>query len=939
MDAKEQRKAAEAFARDWQNRGDEKSDTQTFWLELLARVFGVENPARHIEFERRIQLGHKSFIDGYIPDTKVLIEQKSADHDLNKPGKQSDGSLLTPFEQANRYAKEMPYKDRPRWIIVCNFKEFHIHDMDKPQDEPEIVTLDNLPRDCVCLSMLTTELDHAIQKEKELSIDAGRLVGKLYDALLRQYGDAPDADTLAQLNKLCVRLVFCLYAEDAGLFGARNAFYDYLAAFRPLGSAQLRKALKDLFKILNTPPDERDPFDDSPVNAFPYVNGGLFSDDDPLIPPFTDEITKILLDEASLGFDWSGISPTIFGAVFESTLNPETRRRGGMHYTSIENIHKIIDPLFLDDLKADLRRIRRLKDFRTLQRRVMEFQDKLAGLRILDPACGSGNFLTESYISLRQLENEALRCLSGTESSYQTLLVDPIRVRISQFYGIEINDFAVTVAQTALWIAESQQLQKTEVIIGKPLEFFPLRTQAIIVEGNALRMNWADLVPYADLSFIIGNPPFIGYSLQNGAQKEDILSLYRDENGKPYHRAGKIDYVAGWFFKAGAACAEAEQLRCAFVATNSVTQGEQVGLVWPPLFDRFDIHFDFAYRTFRWDSEATDMAHVHCVIIGFSKTGQKPLLFDRDPVLLNAKVSTAHNINAYLTDAPNVFISARNTPLCPVPQMVRGSQPTDDGNLILTEEEKDDLLAAEPQAAPFIRPFMMGKDFIERRPRYCLWLVDADPSLLRQCPLVRARIAGVRVFRLASKKAATQKKAATPALFDEIKVSGTNYIAMPKVSSENRKYIPIDYLPSEVIAGDKLFMVAEAGVFHFGVMTSSVHMAWMRAVAGRLEMRYSYSNTVVYNNFVWPDPSEAQKDRIEKTARAILDVRTKYPNSSFADLYDPDLMPAELLKAHQANDNAVMAAYGFKNSLAEGEIVAELMRLYQAQISSYAAAD
>ena len=542
--------------------------------------------------------------------------------------------------------------------------------------------------------------------------------------------------------------------------------------------------------------------------------------------------------------------------------------------------------------------------------------------KFLDPACGSGNFLTEAYLSLRRLENEVIREMTHGQGQLAWEGLSPVKVSIQQFYGIEINDFAVAVATTALWISEDQMLKETEDIVGHSIDFLPLKSYTNIAEGNALRMDWQSLVP-ANLNYIMGNPPFVGYSLQSKEQKDDILSVFVDEKGKPYKTAGKIDYVAGWYYKA-AKLIQNTQTRVALVSTNSITQGEQVAAIWKPLKELFGIHFDFAYRTFRWDSEATLKAHVHCVIIGFSHVNVPKVIYDND------KQKEVKNINGYLIDAEDVFIEARTKPICDVPQMLNGGKPTEGGFLILTEEGREELIRANPKTSTMIRPYMMGKDFIERKPRYCLWLVSISPSDLRQCPKVMERIAKVREYRLASPKAATQKKAETPMLFDEVRECTSDYVAIPKVSSENRKYIPMEYLPKEIIPGDKLFMLPAASLYSLGIMTSNVHMAWMRAVCGRLKSDYSYSNTIVYNNFPWPNPTDEQKARIEETAQGILDARALYPDSSLADLYDELTMPPELRKAHQDNDRAVMRAYGFDiKTMTESTCVAELFKLYQ----------
>lgn len=925
MSNTKQQEAAKRFAEYWKGKGYEKGESQAFWLSLLRDVYGVEHPEQFISFEEQVHLDHTSFIDGTIPSTKVLIEQKGLGKDLKKPIRQSDGSLLNPFQQAKRYITELPVSQHPRWVVTCNFSTFYVYDMERPGGEPEEILLENLEKEYYRLQFLVDSGNEHLKREMEVSIAAGRIVGLLYDALSAQYADPTSERTMKSLNVLCVRLVFCLYAEDAGVFGRHGMFHDYLAQF---DARRLRRALMELFGILDTPAAERDPYlkDDSPeLAAFPYVNGGLFADEDIEIPPFTDEIRELLLSRASDDFDWSEISPTIFGAVFESTLNPETRRSGGMHYTSIENIHKVIDPLFLDGLRAEFDEACSVTVAKTRENRLKAFQKKLASLSFLDPACGSGNFLTETYISLRRLENDVLRELQHDQIVFGDADWNPIQVSIRQFHGIEINDFAVTVAKTALWIAESQMMKETESIVLMHLDFLPLKTNANIVEGNALRLDWESVVPKRELTYIMGNPPFVGYSLQSREQKADILSIYVDEKGKPYKTAGKIDYVSGWYFKA-AQLMQGTEIRTALVSTNSITQGEQVAGVWKPIYDRFGIHIDFAHRTFRWDSEASEKAHVHCVIVGFScaPSSAARLLF------ADGRMQSVENINAYLVPADNIFVESRTKPVCNAPILQNGGKPTEGGNLILTIEEKADLVKAEPMTEKFIRPYMMGKDFIQRKPRYCLWLVGANPAEIMRCRLVKERVEAVRKYRLASSKEATRRKAETPMLFDEVRECMSDYVAIPKVSSENRRYIPMEYISKEVIPGDKLFMLPDADLYHLGVLTSNVHMAWMRAVCGRLKSDYSYSNTIVYNNFVWPSPTEEQRAKIEQTAQAILDARALYPECSLADLYDEVTMPPELRRAHQQNDKAVMQAYGFSvRDTTESKCVAELMKLYK----------
>ena len=919
----QQKVAARKFAAYWKDKGYEKGQSQTFWLTLLSDVLGVEDVGSFITFEEQVKLDHTSFIDGIIPSTHVLIEQKSIDKNLKAAIKQSDGSLLSPFQQAKRYAAELPYSQRPRWIVICNFAEFHVYDMERPGGDPEVILLADLEKEYYRLQFLVDTGSEHIKKEMEISLQAGELVGVLYDALLKQYKDPSSQSTLQSLNKLCVRLVFCLYAEDAGIFGGKSMFHDYL---RDVPVSGIRRALVELFKILDQKPESRDKYlaDDNPALAvFPYVNGGLFSDEDIEIPPFTEELKTLLLENASEDFNWSDISPTIFGAVFESTLNPETRRSGGMHYTSIENIHKLIDPLFLDGLKAEFAEIKEITVDRTRKAKLESFQMKLAGLKFLDPACGSGNFLTETYISLRRLENETLSLLHRGQIMLD--VGDPIQVSIGQFYGIEINDFAVTVAKTALWIAESQMMKETEDVVHMSLDFLPLKSYANITEGNALQVDWASVVPKHELNYIMGNPPFVGYSLQSKAQKDDILSVYVDEKGKPYKTAGKIDYVSGWYFKA-AQLMQGPAVRTAFVSTNSITQGEQVAGVWKPLYERFGIHIDFAHRTFRWDSEASIKAHVHCVIVGFSNEPNPA----PKRIYTTERYQEVENINPYLLDAPNVFIDSRTNSICNVPQMVYGNKPTDGGFLFLSPEERDELLKREPGTEKFIRQIYGATEYINNKARYCLWLVGASPSELRKSPFIMERVEQVRQFRLNSTKAATQRSADTPTLFQEIRHPDSEYIIIPRHSSETRRYIPFGFVQPQIVVNDAVQIIPDAKIYHFGIMMSNVHMAWTRAVCGRIKSDYRYSKDVVYNNFPWPTPTDTQKTKIEQTAQAILDARARYPESSLADLYDELTMPPELRKAHQDNDRAVMQAYGFSvRDMTESKCVAELMKMYQ----------
>lgn len=772
----EKREAAHQFINRWMGRGNEDEDGRSYWLEFLSNVMGMENPTERVNFEKKVIVnGNTKRIDVYIPETHVIIEQKSLGKSLDQKIHNSGDVDLTPYEQAKRYNDNLPYDEKARWIITCNFSDIWIYDMNARVPEPVKIALVELQSKYLLLDFLVKQDVKKLSHEMEVSIKAGDIVGLIYDAFLKQY-KIPDGNEkqesaeqkekrehkLKSLNALCVRLVFCLYAEDAGIFGEhRDIFHDYLEAY---DVKDCRRALIELFKTLDTPIAERDEYLEEDVAQFPYVNGGLFADETIEIPPFTEEIKDLLLTKASEDFDWSDISPTIFGAVFESTLNPETRRSGGMHYTSIENIHKVIDPLFLDDLKKEFKEIQAVTVRRTKEKRLDEFQNKLASLTFLDPACGSGNFLTETYLSLRRLENEVIRERVGGQITLGEVH-NPIKVSIQQFYGIEINDFAVTVAKTALWIAESQMLEETKNIV---------------------------------------------YGLyDNGALEETV------------------------------------------------------------------------------------------------------------------------QISPYLIDAPITFINSRTNPLCNVPKITNGNKPVDGGYLFLSPDEKDELIQNEPESKKFVRRVYGAEEFINSKERYCLWLRDISPKELNKLPMIKKRVQQVREFRLKSTKAVTVKSADSPTLFQQIRQPDEPYIIVPRVSSENRRYIPMGYESPETIITDSVQCIPNADLYTFGIITSNVHMAWTRVVCGRLKSDYRYSAKIVYNNFPWPEPTEQQKQKIEETAHGILDARALFPDSSLADLYDPLTMPVELRKAHIANDKAVMAAYGFGIKMTEEECVAELMKLYQ----------
>lgn len=913
MKLSEKKTAARLFAEKWKDKGYEKGESEKFWLELLQNVLGVSNVFDFIKFEEQVHLDHTSFIDAWIPLTHVLIEQKSVDKDLRKKIKQSDGTELTPFQQAKRYSMELPYSERPRWIVTCNFQSFLIYDMENPSGEPQEVLLKNLSKEFYRLEFMTELGNEHIEKEMEISLKAGDLVGEIYDAFSKQYLDINNEYSIQSLNKLCVRLVFCLYAEDACLFGDKGTFHDYLSSF---DYKHQRQALIDLFKVLNTPYADRDPYMDDKLAEFPYVNGGMFAADDIEIPQFTEEISKLILSKAADDFDWSDISPTIFGAVFESTLNPETRRAGGMHYTSIENIHKVIDPLFLDDLKEELKEIKSLKRERVLK--LEQFQKKIASLKFLDPACGSGNFLTETYISLRRIENEIIKALNKEQTTlgFDGTKLSPIKVSINQFYGIEINDFAVSVAKTALWIAEAQMLEETKHIVYSNIDYFPLKTYTNIVEANALTYDWNGLIDKNSLNYIMGNPPFVGKKYQSKEQKEDIKTV-----AGGFNSFGDLDYVTMWHIKCSNYIYNTK-IQCALVSTNSICQGEQPSILWKPLFN-LGVKINFAYKTFRWDSEANNKAHVHCIIVGFSFDERKEkFLFE------GGTKKKVNNINGYLADGPNVFIDSRNKPLCNSLEMTAGNKPVDYNHLKIEVDEYENFKEKEPNALKYIKKMVGADEFINGKNRYCLWLINCPPQELRNMPMVLERVRLCKEARLNSVDAGARKLANTPTLFRETK-NPESYVVIPAVSSERRKYIPMGFLDQKVIPVMGVLIIPDATLYEFGVLMSSVHMSWTRIVCGRLKSDYRYSKDVVYNNFPWPKVDLIKRQNIENTAKKILDSRKLYPEATLADLYDDLVMPVELRHAHEDNDKAVLDAYGFKHDLTESEIVAKLMEMYK----------
>ena len=899
------RDSARRFVEKWQNApGGGKQETLRFWLELLHTVYGVRNPMDVVRFEERVKVnGATCFISAHLPDTRVIIEQRGTDVALNAPQMQSSRRMLTPYEQAKQYSDNLPLEMHARWIVTCNFREWRIHDMNSvaPATPVSVIALAKLPEQWHLLRFLVDTQSSRVEREKRASMQAGELIGRIYNTLLSRCPNPSDATVMQKLNRFCVRLVFCFYADDAGLF-AKDQFLQYISTV--VVPDAVRERIMKLFRALSLPPEKRDPFDDE-LLAFPYVNGGLFSEnDEDYIPRLDEEACALIRRETGTCFNWSNISPTILSGLFESTLNPEARHQGGMHYTSVENIHRVIDPLFLDALKEELRNIveSRRNSTTTRTRKLESFHAKLASLSFLDPACGSGNFLTETYISLRRLENEVLRYLSNGQDSFDGEF-SRVKVSLQQFFGIETNDFAVSVAKAALWIASAQMWRETKELSTQDVsDFLPLENYDNIREGDALRFDWLGNIPTRHVDFIIGNPPFVGARYMSKEQKTGLLQVCKD-----IHGAGDLDYVSAWFVKAAEIMQRDPATRTSFVATNSITQGQTVALLWRHILQECGMKINFAYRTFKWANKTRNMASVHCVIVGFSGQKTPCRLFDEQGV----EHSVSH-LNGYLIDGEDVFITNRISPICDVPRMGSGNKPIDGGYYLFTPEEKEEFLEEEPGAAPFFHPWMGAEELINGKKRFCLWLGDAAPHVLRSLPHCMERMEKVRAYRAASKSAPTRKIANTPYRFHVENIPRRTYLVLPVTSSERREYLPIAFLGGGTIASNLLLLIPDATLYHFGVLTSAMHMAWIRTVVCRLKSDYRYSNKVAYNNFPWARPTDTQRARIETCAQAVLNTRAKYPESTLADLYDRDSMPDELLKAHRALDAAVDDTYGKK---------------------------
>ena len=886
-----------AFAKEWETETSEDAEGKSFW-DGFFEVFGVHR-RRIASFEVPVKRhdGSGGFID-LLWKGILLVEHKSRGKDLDRA-----------FTQARDYFPGLKDRDLPRYVLVSDFARFRLYDLETGSEHE--FPLKELHRNVRLFGFVAGYQSRAFKDQDPANIKAAERMGKLHDAL-KDSGYSGHT-----LEMLLVRLLFCLFAEDTGIFEPRRRFQDFIEQRTASDGSDLGAQLSALFHVLNTPEDARQKTLDEQLAGFPYVNGKLFAE--PLPPAaFNMAMRERLLDAA--GLDWSEISPAIFGALFQSIMDEKARRNLGAHYTSEKNILKLIGPLFLDGLRVEFTKVKGSRA------KLHEFHEKLASLTFLDPACGCGNFLVIAYRELRLLELDVILALyeKGQEAGQVT---DPrllIKCNVDQFYGIEIEEFPAQIAQLALWLVDHQVNLRVSELFGNPFERLPLRKSATIRHGNALRIDWNDVVPAAELDYILGNPPFAGKKEQDKEQKRDMAAVFAGVKG-----AGVLDFVTAWYLKAAGYIKDTDVL-CAFVSTNSITQGEQVGILWSELYrQRMRIHF--AHQTFRWSNEARGNAAVHCVIVGFGQTEPMHVrLFAYPSQTEDAHEIPSVRINAYLQDAPELLMLRRSKPLSLVPKITKGSEATDFGHLFLTAEEHGELLREHPHAGRWTKRSYGSEELINSTERWCLWLTGISPAEIRAMPSVFKRIEQVRREREASDKARTNEWAAQPTLFSEDRQPSTSYLAIPKVSSERRHYLPIGFLSADDIATGSLQIVPMATLYHFGALSSVMHMAWMRAICGRMKSDYQYSNTIVYNNFPWPDPpSDKQRKAIELAAQGVLDARTAFPGSTLAGLYDPTTMPPALVKAHQTLDRAVDAAYGKRVFKTDAERVAFLFERYQ----------
>lgn len=932
---------AEEFAKRWAGRGDENQETQLYWIDLFQNVLGLEDALERLQFEAPVVTDsgskHAGYIDVLIPSASALVEQKSLGVDLDRP-EERQGRMVTPAEQGRGYAVGMPLSRQPRYVVTCNFRTIRVHDRERDAlctGAPLLeIALEDLPKNLAALQFLKGQGEAPASVSRAVSVEAGRIMGEIHDRIAPLYHDPDSEESHHALSVLCTRLMFLMFCEDAGLIEP-GLFQRYVAES---DAAHLRRALLDLFAWLDTDDEARaDEYPDELLARFPYMDGGLFRERVP-VPQLDETVRTEILVSGCQEFDWSGVDPTVFGSIFEGALSHDARRAGGMHYTSPENIHRVIDPLFLDGLKAELDEILAKQSPSARTRALGAYHEKIGSLTFLDPACGSGNFLTETYACLRRLENRVLMELQSSEAARRRTVADgqagidfqeegtgesPVKVTLANFHGIEINDFACCVARTALWIAEKQADINTAKVVQRVYDELPLREYDTVRRGNALRMDWNDVVPADRCDYIMGNPPFIGARNQTKEQKAEVMEAFHGSKN-----CGNVDYVAGWYMRA-AEYIGSNPIRCAFVSTNSVCQGEQVANIWKPIWD-LGFRIDFARDTFRWNSQADDQAHVFCVIVGFSKLGGPKRLYHHTGPDADAEVREVSNLNAYLVDGPDVFVWSRSRPLCDVSPIGIGNKPIDGGNYLFTSREMADFLKEEPAAEPYFHPWLGSREFINNSPRWVLWLGDCAPSELARLPRCLERVRAVRDYRLASSSAPTRKLADKPTRFHVENMPAGSSVLIPQTSSSRRKYIPMGFVEQGVFCSNAVRLIPNAGIYYFGILQSQFHNAWMRRTSGRLKDDYQYAANIVYNNFVWPDPADGQRAEVERCAQAVLDARRLYEGSTLADMYDPDndFLYPELMRAHRALDAAVEAAYGVDFGGDEERIVAHLLRLY-----------
>jgi hypothetical protein len=892
---------AAKFSQDWQHETSEDAEAKSFW-DAFFTLFGVTRRGSKIAYEYPVKKpdGKTGFIDVFWRN-KLIIEHKSKgkDKDLNKA-----------YQQAKDYCLHLKDYDIPRYLLTCDFSRFKLYDLETNDSPIADFALADLVHHVEYFGFIAGYETKAILSEDPVNQKAAVQMAALHDQL-----KAIGYDGHA-LEVYLVRLVFCLFAEDTGIFEV-GQFREFIEQRTLDDGSDLASQLNHLFQILNTPKEKRLKNLDEQLAAFEYINGKLFAE--PLAVASFDSAMRLHLLQAS-ALNWGQISPAIFGALFQGVMDEKQRRNLGAHYTSERNILRVIEPLFLDELKAEFDSARHLQ--RGKKERLQALHDKIASLTFLDPACGCGNFLIITYRELRHLELMILQELYLKEQTQLITDVDLLlKVQVDHFGGIEIEEFPAQIAQVALWLVDHQMNMQASALFGRYYARLPLRKQGAIIHANALRYDWREVFGKVP-SYILGNPPFLGHHLQSDSQKNDMTSVLTDIKA-----SGVMDFVSAWFYKASQLI-KGTQTKVGFVSTNSISQGEQVGILWSVLSEKFDIKIHFAHRTFKWSNEARGNAAVYCVIVGFASFDIKnKRLFDYPDIRAEGIETRPDNINAYLVAAPDIFILNRTKPMCDVPSMVYGSKPTDGGFFLLDDTEYQTIIKKEPQSHPFLKSFIGAREYLRNEKKYCIWLVDANPNELRKCTEIMQRVESVKQFRLNSIAASTRDYP-YHTLFRQVTQPKSSYIVVPRVTSENRKYVPMGFFSKNDIVGDSCQAIPNAEVFHFGVLSSEMHNAWLRYTCGRLKSDFRYSKDIVYNNFAWPTPTDKQKATIEKAAQAVLDARLLFPQSSLADLYDPLSMPPELVKAHQQLDKAVDAAYGktFKN---EAERVAHLFELYQ----------